>query len=73
MKITRNNENSVTVVLSESNVSELYHMMEQAKIERLRGRATTRTPFLLKDQASGQRLVVEVERDLTHYPIKAGA
>ena len=72
MRIDKNEENYVVITLSESNISELYHMNEVAKIERQHKRLSKSMPILFK-QADKIRLVVQVERDIMHYPIKVGA
>lgn len=72
MKIAQNTDEAVVITLSESNVAELFYMMEQAKIGRARGRLQNAQPFLFKNRGDGATLVVQIERDATHYPVGPG-
>jgi hypothetical protein len=63
--------NATTVTLSESNVKELYALMSLRNVERDRGRLSGSMPLIWK-MDEGKTLVVQIERDLTHYPDKLG-
>ena len=71
MKIKKVVNKAITttvVTLSESNLQELFYMLKLYDVNAARQRLQNTKPFLFKrDAGEGDALVVEIEKDETHY------